>query len=170
MWQWPDLKFCFLEWVAGILGTMTKKHTWDRQEKQRWMALRLDKGLILVLWYINIEIGWWFKLFIFTSWQVKKTKCLSPALFPTRITYFGKPRCPVPLAIGLQVAAGVRSFVYQAEQLDALWKTRQQPREWRWSCLSGKSLKGKNHHLTSPGLEHFIPTGDTTDLNFKMKH
>ena len=62
---------------------------------------------------------------------------------PTRITYFGKPRCPVPLAVGLQVAAGVRSFVYQAEQLDALWKTRQQPREWRCSCLSGESLKGK---------------------------
>ena len=88
MWQWPDLKFCFSEWVAGILGTMTKKHTWDRQEKQRWMAPRLDKGLILVLWYINIEIGWWFKLFIFTSWQVKKTKCLSSTLFPTGITYF----------------------------------------------------------------------------------
>lgn len=48
---------------------------------------------------------------------------------PTRITYFGKPRCPVPLAVGLQVAAGVRSFVYQAEQLDALWKIRQQPCE-----------------------------------------
>lgn len=48
---------------------------------------------------------------------------------PTRITYFGEPRCPVPLAVGLQVAAGIGSFVYQAEQLDALWKTRQQPRE-----------------------------------------
>lgn len=45
----------------------------------------------------------------------------------TGITYFCKPCCPGPLAVRLQVAAGVCSLVYQAEQLHALWKTEQQP-------------------------------------------
>ena len=109
MWKWPDLKFCFSEWVAGILGTMTKRHTWDRQEKQRWMAPRLEKGLILIWWYINIEIGWWFKLFIFTSWQVKKTKCLSSSLFPTEIIYF----------IGMGWVGG-----WEVEQMNTISKPR----------------------------------------------
>lgn len=90
---------------------------------------------------------------------------------PTRITYFGKPRCPVPLAIGLQVAAGICSFVYQAEQLNTLWKTKQQPHKWHWSCLSDKSLKDKITiwlHLVLDIL--YLPIGDITDLNFKIKY
>lgn len=46
---------------------------------------------------------------------------------PPRITYFCKPCGPVPLAIRLQVAAGICGFVYQAEQLNTLWKIKQHP-------------------------------------------
>lgn len=54
-------------------------------------------------------------------------KSICNALGTYRVTYLCKPRCPVPLAIRLQVAAGICGFVYQAEQLNTLWKTKRQP-------------------------------------------
>lgn len=47
---------------------------------------------------------------------------------PTRVTYFCEPRCAVPLAVCLQVAAGIRSLVYQAEQLNTLWRAGEKER------------------------------------------
>lgn len=42
---------------------------------------------------------------------------------PQEATYLRQPSGPVPLAVCLQVAAGICGLVYQAEQLHPLWKT-----------------------------------------------
>lgn len=47
----------------------------------------------------------------------------TPSARTLTITHLCEPRGPVPLAVGLQVAAGIGGFVYQAEQLDTLWET-----------------------------------------------
>lgn len=74
---------------------------------------------------------------------------------PAGITYFGQPRRAAPLAVRLQVAAGVRSFVYQAEQLHALWKTRRSP---------PKHCRQQNRPLT-PATRVLLPAGHAPDLN-----